>query len=48
MEEQKDKEKIYCIFNSKKEDINVKLSKAFEIYLKEYTKEELANNRKKH
>ncbi len=41
MKEQK--EKVFCIFNSEKEDINAKMGKAFEIYLKECikTKEEL-------
>lgn len=43
MKEQKDKEKVYCIFNSEKENINEKMGKAFEIYIKEWieTKEEL-------
>lgn len=43
MKEQKDNEKIYCIFNQEKEDINTKMGKAFEIYLRECikTKEEL-------
>lgn len=46
MEGQRDKEKIYCIFNSQKEDTNTKIGKAFAIYLKEYIKatEEAANN----
>lgn len=50
MKEQKDKEKVYCIFNSKKENINEKMGKAFEIYLKECikTKEELEKSKKKH
>ncbi len=50
MKEQKDKEKVYCIFNSEKEDINAKIGKAFEIYLKECvkTKEELEKSKKKH
>lgn len=48
MEKKKDKEKVYFIFNSK-EDINVKIGKAFEIYIKDYikTKEELENNQGK-
>lgn len=46
MEEQKDKEKVYCIFNSK-EDINKKIGKVFEIYIYEHikTKEELKNKK---
>lgn len=50
MKEEKDKEKVFCIFNSKKEDINAKMGKAFEIYLKECikTKEELEKNRLKY
>lgn len=46
MEKKKDKEKVYFIFNSK-EDINVKIGKAFEIYINEdiKTKEELGNNK---
>ena len=48
MEEQKDKEKVYCIFNSK-EEINSKIGKAFEIYINENikTEEELENNQGK-
>ena len=48
MEEQKYREKVYCIFNSK-EDINAKIGKAFEIYINEHikTKEELENNKGK-
>ena len=48
MEEQKDKEKVYCIFNSE-EDIYSKIGKAFEIYIKDHikTKEELENNKGK-
>lgn len=48
MEDQKDIEKVYCIFNSK-EDINAKIGKAFEIYINEHieTKEELENNKGK-
>ena len=48
MEEQKGKEKVYCIFNSK-EDINEKIGKAFEIYINEHIKikEELENNKGK-
>lgn len=38
MKEQKDKEQVYCIFNSEKEDINAKMGKAFEIYIKECIK----------
>ncbi|MCI8760475.1 MAG: hypothetical protein HFJ34_05070 [Clostridia bacterium] len=50
MKEQKDKEKVYCIFNSEKENITEKIGKAFEIYLKEWikTKEELEKSKKKH
>lgn len=50
MKEQKDKEKVYCIFNSEKENINEKMGKAFEIYIKEWikTKEELEKNRQKY
>ncbi len=48
MKEQKDKEKVYCIFNSK-EDINAKIGKAFEIYINEHikTKENPENNKGK-
>lgn len=50
MKEQKDKEKVYCIFNSQKENINEKMGKAFEIYIKEWikTKKELEKNRLKY
>lgn len=50
MKEQKDKEKVYCIFNSEKENINEKMGKAFEIYLKEWikTKEELEKEQSKY
>lgn len=50
MKEQKDKEKVYCIFNSEKENINEKMGKTFEIYIKEWikTKEELEKNRQKY
>ena len=47
MEGQKDREKIYCIFNSEKEDINASIGKAFEIYLEEYTKEKVEKSQKK-
>ncbi len=48
MKEQKDK--VYCIFNSEKEDIYEKMGKAFEIYIKEgiQTKEEIEKNRQKY
>lgn len=48
MKEEKDK--VFCIFNSEKEDINAKMGKAFEIYLKEYikTKEELEKEQSKY
>ncbi len=48
MKEQK--EKVFCIFNSEKEDINAKMGKAFEIYLKECikTKEELEKEQSKY
>lgn len=46
MEEPKNKEKIYCIFNSEKEDINASIRSAFEIYIK--TKEEVENEREIH
>lgn len=50
MEGKRDREKIYCIFNSKKEDINTKIGKAFETYLEDYikVKEEISNNKKTH
>lgn len=50
MKEQKDKKKVYCIFNSEKENITHKMGKAFEIYIKEWikTKEELEKNRQKY
>ena len=49
MKEQKDKEKVYCIFNSEKENINEKMGKAFEIYITDCitTKEDLEKNRQK-
>lgn len=47
MEGKRDREKVYCIFNSEKEDINASIGKAFEIYLEEYTKE-VEKKRKKH
>ena len=50
MEKQKDKEKVYCIFNQTKDNINERMGKAFEIYLKDYivTKEKLEKNQELH
>ena len=40
------KEKVYCIFNSKKEKINTQIGKAFEIYLQEIkTKDKLEKDK---
>lgn len=43
MEKPKNKEMVYCIFNSEKEDINESIKSAFEIYIK--TKEEVENEK---
>ncbi len=48
MEGQRDREKVYCIFNSEKEDINTSIGEAFEIYIEENTKEKVEKNQKKH
>jgi len=46
LESIENKEKIYYIYNNEKEDINEKIKKVFEIYLKDCikTEEELENN----
>ena len=50
MENIENKEKIYCIFNQEKEDINVKIGEVFKIYLKDYIKpeEKPDNNQETH
>ena len=50
MEKQEGKEKVYCIFNKTKDNINERMGKAFEIYLKEYInmKEKFENNKELH
>ena len=42
----KEEGKMYCIFNHKKETVDEKIEKAFEIYLKDYvnTKKKVENN----
>ncbi len=38
MKSAESKDKIYCIFNNRKKDINVQIEKAFQEYLKEEIK----------